>query len=274
MKLGVFDSGLGGLLIAKSIREHMPDIDMMYFGDTLHLPYGNRSLDAIYAYSCRAVDFLFAEGCNLIVVACNTVSASALRKMQQVYLPNNYPERRILGVVVPTLECAIDRGYKKIGLIGTNYTVKSNVYADELQKIDSSISIYQAAAPLLVPLVENDGMPWVDSVLEHYLRPILMQNIEGLILGCTHYVFLKDNISSIVGGGISLLSQDEIIPEKLADYLRRHPEISAPIERNGKSEFFVSDITQGYKNAAYKMYGHEIDLQLADLCIKTNAYRR
>lgn len=274
MKLGVFDSGLGGLLIAKSIREHIPDIDMMYFGDTLHLPYGNRSLDAIYAYSCRAVDFLFSEGCNLIVVACNTVSASALRRMQQVYLPQNYPDRRILGVVVPTLECAIDRGYRKIGLIGTNYTVKSNVYAEELQKINPNISIYQAAAPLLVPLIENEGMPWIDSVLEHYLRPILAQNIEGLILGCTHYVFLKDNIASIAGKDVSLLAQDEIIPEKLTDYLRRHPEISNPIGRSGQSEFFVSDITQGYKNAAYKMYGREIDIRLAELCIKTNSYHR
>lgn len=263
MKLGVFDSGLGGLLIAKAIRENMPNLDMVYFGDTRHLPYGNRSLDTIYDYSCHSMDFLFGEmDCNLVVVACNTVSAAALRRMQQNYLVQKYPDRRILGVVVPTLESALDSGYKNLGLIATNFTVQSNVYRDELVKIDPAIVIHQANTPLLVPLIENDGLPWVDSVLEHYLHPLQQLKIECLILGCTHYVFLKDRIARIMGADVSILSQDEIIPAKLEDYLWRHPEIDGKISRGGSVRFFISEITQGYLNAARKIYGRDIEIEL------------
>ncbi len=263
MKLGVFDSGLGGLLIAKSIREHMADIDIVYFGDTLHLPYGNRSMEAIYEYSKRAIEFLFHEqDCNLIITACNTVSASALRRLQQEYLPNSeHSNRRILGVVVPTLECAIDLGHKNIGLIATNYTVNSNIYKEELQKLDPKIRIFQENTPLLVPLIENDGMQWLPSVLEYYLTPLLKENIECLILGCTHYPFLKAKIRAIIGNKIPVLAQDEIIPLKLEKYMERHPEISNEITRSGNTKFIVSDLTQSYKNAAYKIYGQKINIE-------------
>ncbi len=262
MKLGIFDSGLGGLLIAKSIRESFPAIDILYFGDTQHLPYGNRSAESIYGYSQRAVEFLFSEGCALIITACNTVSASALRRLQQVYLPQSaYSDRRILGVVVPTLECAIDNGYKRLGLIATSYTVDSNVYEEELQKLDGEIQIFQKRTPLLVPLIENDGMEWLPSVLAHYLEPLLAHDIECLILGCTHYPFLKDHIREIIGEEISLIAQDEIIPFKLKSYFDRHPEIFSRIGRQGRSRFLVSDITESYKNAAYRIYGNEIEIE-------------
>ncbi len=275
MKLGVFDSGLGGLLIAKSLREKLPDIDILYFGDTLHLPYGNRSEQAIYEYSKRAVNFMFSQDCNLIITACNTVSASALRKLQQQYLPNSeYVKRRILGVVVPTLETAIDRGYKRLGVIATNYTIQSNIYGQELQKIDPDIKIFQADTPLLVPLIENEGEQWLDSVLEHYLLPILDKDIECLILGCTHYPFLKDKIRRIIGDNISLISQDEIIPEKLIDYLSRHDEISQKIDKNGSIEFLVSDITQGYLNAAKRIYDSEININHVRFDTANNTYFR
>ena len=252
MKLGIFDSGLGGLLIAKSIRHALPDIDMVYFGDTLHLPYGNRSAETIYNYTKRAMNFLFEQECNLIIVACNTASATALRRLQQDYLPNSpYKDRRILGVVVPTLECAIEAGYKRLGLIATNYTVKSNVYAEELLKLDPDISIIQESTPLLVPLIENNGMQWIPSVLEHYITPLTKQGIECLVLGCTHYPFLKAQIQQIIGEDIALIAQDEIIPARLVDYLARHPEISNPMTQGGETEFLVSDITDGYKDAAH-----------------------
>lgn len=262
MYLGVFDSGLGGLLIAKSIRSHMPDIDMIYYGDTLHLPYGNRSAEAIYEYSRRAIEYLFSLDCRLIVVACNTVSATALRRLQQEYLPSSsWPERRILGVVVPTLEEAIERGHRKIGLLGTHHTVSSNVYQQELQKINPNIEIAQNAAPLLVPMIENDGMKWIDPVLEHYLYPLTEAQTECLILGCTHYSLLKDKIAAIAGKGITLLSQDEIIPGKLGDYLARHPEIANDIGKTAKSRFMVSDLTQNYRDSAVSLYGQEIKIE-------------
>ncbi len=275
MKLGIFDSGLGGLLIAKSIRAHLPDVDILYFGDTLHLPYGNRSSEAIYEYSKRAMEFLFAEDCNLIITACNTVSASALRQLQQQYLPNSpYSDRRILGVVVPTLETALDRGYKRLGVIATNYTIESGIYPDELQKIDPEIQIFQKNTPLLVPLIENNGAQWLPSVLEHYLEPLLEHKIECLILGCTHFPFLKEDIKRIIGNNVSLISQDDIIPLKLVNYLKRHPEISDKITTAGTSEFLVSDITKGYVDAAEYIYQSPIPIKYARFdAINENYYR-
>ncbi len=275
MKLGVFDSGLGGLLITRSLREKLCDLDIIYFGDTLHIPYGNRSSKAIYEYSKRAIDFMFSQDCALIIIACNTVSASALRVLQQQYLPNSkYSDRRILGVVVPTLETAIDRGYKRLGVIATNYTIQSNIYEYELKKIDPDIKIFQEHTPLLVPLIENDGDQWLDSVLKHYLSPILDNNIECLILGCTHYPFLKDKIREIIGDDISLISQDEIIPLKLIDYLNNHKEISQKIGNNDTIEFLVSDITQGYLNASKRIYNSEINIKHVQFDANKNTYFR
>lgn len=275
MKLGVFDSGLGGLLIAKSIKEKMPEIDIIYFGDTLHLPYGNRSGEAIYEYSKRAIDFLFSEECALIITACNTVSASVLRKLQQLYLPNSpYSERRILGVIVPTLETAIEKNHKNIGVIATNHTIETNIYPYELQKIDSNIKIVQQSTPLLVPLIENNGAQLLPSVLASYLEPMVKNDIECLILGCTHYPFLKEEIKKIVGDNISLISQDEIIPDKLIDYLTRHQEISNKINKQGNTSFYVSDITQSYIDAAKHIYKSNINIKLAKLNLNNNIYEK
>lgn len=273
MKLGVFDSGLGGLLIARAIREALPEYDMVYFGDTLHLPYGNRSFEALYAYSCRAMDFLFSEvDCNLVIVACNTVSAGVLRRLQQDYLVKNYPDRRILGVIVPTLETAIDHGYKNLGVIATNFTINSGVYPEELRKIDPDIQIHQINTPLLVPLIENDGIKWLDDVLADYLVPMKSKNVECLIIGCTHYAFIKDKIAKFMGQGVELLSQDDIIPAKLADYLVRHPEIESKISKSGQSSFYVSDLTPEYAKGAREIYGQDIKIQALELCVKNNAY--
>lgn len=267
MKLGIFDSGLGGLLITKAIRENLPDIDIVYFGDTLRLPYGNRSGETIYEYSCRAMDFLFSQNCALVITACNTVSASALRSLQNDYLPQSpYSTRRILGVIVPTLETAIDKGCKRLGIIATAHTIETGIYPIELQKIDPEISIVQKKTPLLVPLIENEGEKWIPSVLEHYLTPMLeKESIEGLILGCTHYPLLKDEINKITGGSVSLIAQDEIIPNKLVSYLQRYPQIESALDKNGTTLFYVSDITQSYCCAAERIYGHALDIQVVEV---------
>ena len=259
MKLGLFDSGLGGVMIARSIRASLPDIDMVYLGDTLHVPYGNRSEEAIYTYTKAAIEHLFTQyNCQLIVVACNTSSASALRRLQQTYLPKAFPNRRILGVVVPTIEYAIEKGHTCLGLIGTNYTVTSRIYEEELLKINPDIKIHQANTPLLVPLIENDGMAWIEDVLDHYIQPLLEKNIEALILSCTHYTCLKEIIRERYN--IDVYAQDEIVPLKLAEYLKRHPEIDNLISKTGDAAFYVTDLTESYAKKATEFYGESVDL--------------
>ncbi len=266
MRLGIFDSGMGGLLIARSVLEQIPNINMTYLGDTLHVPYGARSTEAIYHYTECAIDFLFSEqDCELIVIACNTASAAALRKIQQDYLPKKYPNRRVLGVVVPTLEAAAAAQIKKIGLIATKYTLASGIYQDELFKIDPRIELVTNAAPLLVPLIENNGEPWLYDILQTYIEPLRRQNIDGLILGCTHYSYVRDLAQNILGPNIPILAQTEIIPAKLDLYLKRHPEIADRISRDGNRRFFLTEVTDSYAQMSERIYGQAIDFQKADI---------
>lgn len=250
MSIGIFDSGLGGLVMTRAFREILPDHDFLYLGDTLHVPYGPRSSDAIYDFSLKAVDYLFAQGCALVVIACNTASASALRRLQQEYLPAHYPDRRILGVIVPTIEATLESGHRRIGLIGTAFTIHSHTYRDELQKIDPAIEIIGKATPLLVPLVENNGFAYARPVLQDYLDPLIADGIDSLILGCTHYPLLKPLLQDVLPPRIDVISQDEIVPGKLADYLRHHPEIDGRIEQNGRMTLCLTDITASYQAVA------------------------
>lgn len=278
MKLGVFDSGLGGLLIARAIKDKMPDLDMVYLGDTLHVPYGKRSPKAVYDFTKRAMNFLFDQDCQLIVIACNTASASALRQLQQIYLPKRFPgknhdDRRILGVVVPTLEATVEKGFKNIGILGTSNIIEGGVYKQELQKIDPAIQIHQQAAPLLVPLIEDGGIKYAHDILTDYIAPLKAKNVDSIILGCTHYPYLKTIIAGIANEGIgdsadqeiAILSQDTLIPDKLEEYLDNHPEISEILSRTSKSEFFVTDITQTYRESANEIYRGTVDLNLVEL---------
>lgn len=277
MKLGVFDSGLGGLLIARAIKDKMPDVDIVYLGDTLHVPYGKRSPKAVYDFTKRAMDFLFDQDCQLIVIACNTASASALRQLQQIYLPKRFPaenhdHRRILGVVVPTLEAAVEKGFKNIGILGTSNIVEKGVYKEELQKIDPDIQIHQQAAPLLVPLIEDGGIKYAHDILRDYIAPLKSKQVDSIILGCTHYPYLKNIISGIANEDlasdareIKILSQDTLIPEKLVEYLDNHPEISNALSRTGQIDFFVTDITHSYRQSAKDIYRGHIDLELVEL---------
>ncbi len=266
MRLGIFDLGMGGLLIARSILEHISDIDMTYFGDTLHVPYGARSKEAIYQYTEKAIDYLFSEhDCQLIILACNTATAAALRRLQQEYLPEKYPDRRILGVVVPTLEAAATAQYKRIGMIATKYVINSNIYHDELFKIDPRIELLTNPAPLLVPLIENNGEPWLRDVLEKYLLDFRTDNIEALILGCTHYAYVQDMARDIMGPNVKILSQTDILPQKLVRYLERHPEINEKISYKKRKDFFLTDLTDTYINMSARLYGDEVIFQQASL---------
>ncbi|HEY1095810.1 MAG TPA: glutamate racemase [Alphaproteobacteria bacterium] len=261
MKIGIFDSGLGGLVLTKAITNALPTYDYIYLGDTLHVPYGPRSGEAIYEFTKKAVDFLFRQDCQLIIIACNTASASALRRLQQEYLPVHYPQRRILGVVVPTLEEALSSGHHNLGLIATSFVVNSDIYAIELQKMDPQIKICAKATPLLVPLIENDGLDYVSAPLKDYLKPLIDQKIDGLILGCTHYPLLKPLLKNILPPHIDLISQDDFLPAKLENYLERHPEIEATLSRKSHYRFCVTDLAASYQTMANKIFGKPVKLE-------------
>ncbi len=244
-KIGVFDSGLGGLFIADSIRKLMPAYDYIYLGDTLNLPYGRRSDQAIYNLSEKAMRYLFSQGCDLVIMACNTASAAALRRLQQGFLQSEFPHKRILGVVVPTLEVAIEQGAQKIGLLATQRTVQSNIYEAELKKINPAVELLAVASPLLVPLIEDGGEKYIDQILSDYLDPMIDANVQTVILGCTHYVAIKSRVQAIMKN-VSLISQDDIIPPKLEDYLHRHPEMEKRLSRGGTLEIHATDTNENF----------------------------
>ena len=266
-KIGIFDSGLGGLLITQAIRDRLPAHDIVYFGDTLNVPYGNRSASAIYQHTKNAMQYLFEQqDCALIIMACNTANASCLRDLQQTWLARHYPDRRILGVTVPTLETAHEKKHTRIGLLATHRLVDSGVYAQELSKINSDISLFAQSCPLLVPLIENDGLKWIDPIIEEYVAPLVEARVQSIILGCTHYPLLKSRIAAILGDhDIDLISQDDIVPTKLADYLIRHPEIDIRLQKNGKTDYLVSDVTRAYIQTAKHICGESIHLEKVTL---------
>ena len=259
--IGVFDSGFGGLTILKSFLDELPEYDFTYLGDNGRTPYGNKSLNVIYEYTRQAVEFLFGLGAGLIILACNTASAKALRKIQQEWLPVNYPERRVLGVVIPLAEAAVEASRKgRIGVIGTRATIESRVYEQELDKLRGGLRIFSQACPLLVPLVEENwvGRPETVMILKKYLRPLKTKDIDTLILGCTHYPFLKNYIKKIMGKNCHVLDAPGIVAGKLADYLKRHPEIDKNLSRNGLREFYTTDGEDRFRDFGRKFLGKSI----------------
>jgi glutamate racemase len=194
MKIGIFDSGLGGLLVLKRIAQELPEYDYIYLGDTARVPYGDKSPEAIYLFTEQAVDWLFNQGCELIIVACNTASAQALRKIQQCFLPGQYDDRRVLGVIIPTVEMIAKAPHPRIGVLATSATVKSQVYELELKKLLPDAQVFQQAAPMLVPLIEQGELAEAEREALNYIKPLLEQDIQTLILGCTHYELLAPKL--------------------------------------------------------------------------------
>ncbi len=274
-KIGIFDSGLGGLIIAKAIFSKLPKYSYVYLGDTKNLPYGEKSAKQIYSYTRRAVEFLFKQDCQLVIVACNTASALALRKIQTDFQQKKYPGHRVLGVVVPTLESIfrqpsfgsqIRTNWKtKIGVIGTKATIASHIYKKELVKINRGSKIYELATPNLVPLIESNSLQKAKISLELYLRVFQKKGIESLVLGCTHYPILKTSAKRIIGKSVTVISQDEIIPAKLASYLTRHPEIAGQLSKNGERIFRVTDIKPDFQKVASRLIGKKIKLRLVKI---------
>lgn len=265
MKIGIFDSGLGGLLVARAITARLPQYDYVYLGDTARVPYGNRSQSTVYEFTEQAVAYLLAQGCKLVIIACNTASAEALRRIQQDYLPRYYPDRRVLGVLIPAAEAAVaETRQGNIGVLATSSTVASGAFIREIKKLAPAANITQQPAPLLVPLIENNGIKWVDPILREYLSPLQARGIDTLVLGCTHYPYLRSNIEGILPG-VKVIAQDEIVPPKLADYLYHHPEIEALLSRSGERYYCVTDKTESFTQLAKELLNHDASLDVVSL---------
>jgi glutamate racemase len=259
--IGVFDSGFGGLDILKTITKKLPEYNYIYLGDTARAPYGTRSKEVIYEFTIQAVDFLFKNNCEIIILACNTASSDALKKIQQEYLPKHYPGKKVLGVLIPTAEEAIKKTLnKKIGVIATERTVKSNSFKKELLKLNSKVKVYQNACPLLVSIVETgeQNSDFTETILDKYLKPLIKKDIDTLILGCTHYGILESKIKKVIGNKILVLSGTKIIPKKLETYLKNHPEIKKLLSKKRKITFYTTDLTDKFILLGSKFFGKKI----------------
>ncbi|MDD5433129.1 MAG: glutamate racemase [Candidatus Pacebacteria bacterium] len=266
--VGIFDSGFGGLEVLKHIVKKLPQYDYVYLGDTARTPYGSRSQEVIYNFTLQAVDFLFQQNCPLVILACNTASAEALRKIQQGCLKNNYSKHRVLGVIIPAAEQAIAlTKNNRVGVIATEGTVNSKAFEKELKKRNPKIKIFQKAAPLLVPIVEEGEhkSEIAKIALQKYLKPLLIQKIDTLILGCTHYGILEKQIRKVlrqgsgqVGQDIAVVSEGKVVAEKLADYLQRHPEIENRLTKNSQQIFLTTDLTNKFQTLGTQFFGKEI----------------
>jgi len=263
--IGIFDSGFGGLTVFKSFLEKLPEYNYIYFGDNARAPYGGRSQDVIYEYTREAVDFLFAQGATLIIIACNSASSQALRKIQQKYLPEIYPDKKVLGVIRPLAEMvAADENAKKIGVIGTKATINSHVYDIEIKKINKNKEIIEKSAPLLVPLVEEGWLKNRETkmILKKYLRPLKEKQVDSLILGCTHYPFLFSEIRNIMPRKSKIYNPGEIVAESLVDYIQRHAELNLKKSKNSQHKIYTSGQAGDFANFAKKFLG------IGDLKIK------
>jgi glutamate racemase len=261
--IGVFDSGYGGLTVLKEIVKELPAYDYVYLGDNARAPYGTRSFDTVYQYTLECVQHLFSKGCRLVIIACNTASAKALRNIQQKDLPKIDPKRRVLGVIRPTTELVgtlTRTGH--IGVLGTSGTVSSCSYPIEIEKFFPLAKVYQQACPMWVPLVENgeSASDGADFFIRKDLEALFSKSskIDTVILGCTHYPLLEEKIRKFLPAGITLVSQGKIVAKGLADYLQRHPEMEEQCSRGGRVEFLTTDAAENFDAAARAFYGSEV----------------
>jgi len=261
--IGIFDSGFGGLTVLREIEQMLPQYDFLYFGDNARAPYGSRSFEIVYAYTLDAVRWLFSQGCPLVILACNTASAKALRTIQQKDLPRIAPERRVLGVIRPVTELVGELTRSgHVGILATAGTVASRSYVIEIKKYFPEVVVVQEPCPMWVPLVENhefdsDGADYF--VRQHVDRLLAADSyIDTIILGCTHYPLLRRKISRYLSADILIVSQGEIVAKSLAEYLSRHTEIADRCSCQGRRDFYTSEKAEVFDRSAKLFYGREI----------------
>lgn len=253
--IGIFDSGYGGLTILSEIKRRLPDYDYLYLGDNARAPYGSRSFDIVYDFTLQAVKFLFEAGCRLVILACNTASAKALRSIQQNDLPKLDPSRRVLGVIIPTVEALGNLSTsRRVGVVATPGTIMSHSYSIETKKLFPDINVTEVACPMWVPLIENNeaGQPGADYFVEKYCNDVMKRDpeIDTLLLGCTHYPLLYDKIRKVMPDNVKIIPQGKLVAESLASYLQRHPEIASRCSKGGELEFITTESPEKFDSLA------------------------
>lgn len=268
--IGIFDSGYGGLTILEDIRKELPEYDYIYFGDNARTPYGTRSFDVVYRFTLECVSKLFESGCHLVILACNTASAKALRSIQQKDLPALDPARKVLGVIRPTVEI-IDQisTTKHIGILATPGTVQSESYPIELHKIHPEIISNSEACPMWVPLIENNehNSGGADYFVKKNITNLLKKDteIDSIILGCTHYPLLIPKIKKYLPGNIKIVSQGSIVAASLRDYLNRHPEIDGKCTKGGEITYLTTESPDKFASSASIFLQEKIDAKRINL---------
>lgn len=271
MNIGVFDSGLGGLSVFRELLVLLPKYNYIYLGDNARVPYGGRPNNVIYQFTKEAVNFLFRNDCEVVILACNTATAIALKLLQQEYLPKCYPGRRILGVIYPVAEYIHSEKLRRIGILATTATVASNYYPMLINKLSPDALVFQEACPLLTPLIEADKIETeeFESVLKTYLHPLLENGIDGLIPGSTHYGLITNKIRKYIPDSVKIILQGEITASKLMEYLERHPEIEEKLEKKFLRKYFATDINERFEKLTKiflrKNHAAGVTLKLAQL---------
>lgn len=268
--IGIFDSGYGGLTILKEIEVLLPQYDFIYLGDNARTPYGTRSFETVYEYTWQCVQWLFDQGCSLVILACNTASAKALRTIQQKDLPQLNEGKRVLGVIRPTAEIIGDyTATRQIGVLGTKGTVQSQSYLIEIEKLFPGLSVHQHACPMWVSLVENyeydsDG---ADYFIKKDIDALLSKSpdIDTILLACTHYPLLLKKIKKYLPAGIKIISQGEIVAASLVDYLKRHPEVDENCSKNGRLQFFTTDAQADFDKHSAIFFSKKVQSMHIDL---------
>jgi glutamate racemase len=263
--IGIFDSGYGGLTVFKEIKKQLPQHDFVYLGDNARVPYGTRSFETVYNYTWESVKYLFDEyDCPLIILACNTASAKALKSIQRNNLTGTYKEKKVLGVIRPTTEVIGNYSASNhIGIFATNGTVNSNSYPIEIERFFPNVNVFQQACPMLVPLVENKEHldRGADYFIKKYIDLLLEQNtdIDTILLACTHYPLMVDQIKSKLDPKVEVISQGELVAKSLMTYLERHDEIDSQVTRNGLHIYLTTDITTPFDLKASEILGEEVE---------------
>lgn len=265
--IGFFDSGFGGLTVLKEVVKILPDYSYIYLGDNARTPYGSRSQEVIYNYTCEGVEELFSRGACLVILACNTASAVALRRLQQDWLPKHYPDRRVLGIFNPTVEEVGNFNSKIIGLFATQATIESGAFEREIAKIDGLVVVAQQACPLLVPIIESGEFDQLERVVQKYVKELFEKNnsIGTVILGCTHYAIIEEVFRKYIPQNIQIISQGKLVAKSLQKYLGRHGEIEKKLEKDGARIFLTTENSQKVEHLAGLFYGSKIKLEIVNL---------